>query len=416
MRIAYISQYFFPEQYFNNLIAGELVKRGHQVHVICCVPNYGQDSFFAGYSNRLNRSETWNGVRIDRAWTVARGRSRLRLALNYLTYPVTASWTAWRKLKSKPDVSFVSMPSPVFQAFVAIFLKRVRRVPSVYWVQDIWPESATYTLNLRNPILVKPLNWICGWLHRQADCVLVQSAGFVPMITRFGVPEERIRVLPNTARAIYRPVPPEQAPAEAALMPQSGFRLVFAGNIGESQDFDTLIKAARELKTQDISWVIIGSGRGLERAKDQVARFGLTSKVLFLGRHPEERMPLLFAHADAMLVSLKDAPIFALTVPSKLQSYMACGKPIIASLKGEGARIMLEAGAGIVVPPGSPTALAEAILRMKSIPLQQRSDYGSRGLHYFQQNYSQEIVLDKLEATLKDTVSAMNPGIGEGGA
>lgn len=406
MYIAFISQYFYPEQYFNNAVAAELVNRGHKVHAITCVPNYGKTTFFEGYSNTEVRSESWCGVQIDRAWTIARGEGRLRLTLNYLTYPITASWTVWRKLKIRPDVSFVSMPSPVFQAFVGVFLKKLSAVPCVYWVQDIWPESAVYTLNLRNPFLVRPLTWICGWLFRQADCVLVQSPGFVPMISRFGVPENRIRVLPNTARSIYRPLSPVDAPEEARLIPQSGFRLVFAGNIGESQDFDTLMQAARILKAhQDISWVIIGSGRGLDRAKEQVRRFGIESSVLFLGRHPEERMPYFFAHADAMLVSLKDTPIFALTIPSKLQSYMACGKPVIASLAGEGARIVEEARAGIVVSPGSPEILASAILEMKTASVEQRREYGARALAYFQENYAGVIVYNQLESVLAETVT-----------
>lgn len=303
-------------------------------------------------------------------------------------------------------MSFVSMPSPVFQAFVGVFLKKLRGVPCVYWVQDIWPESAIHALNLRNPMLVRSLNWICGWLYRQADHVLVQSAGFIPMIARYGVRQESIRVLPNSARSIYQPLSPNDAPEEAQLVPQSGFRLVFAGNIGESQDFDTLMEAARLLKNHhDITWVIIGSGRGLDRAKNQAARHGLGARVLFLGRYPEERMPLFFAHADAMLVSLKDTAIFALTVPSKLQSYLACGKPIIASLAGEGARVVREAGAGIVVPPGSPEELASAILAMKTMSTEQRQAYGVRGLVYFQKNYAQVIVYDQLEAALSDAAS-----------
>jgi glycosyltransferase involved in cell wall biosynthesis len=403
MRIAFISQYFYPEQYFHNAIAADLVKKGHEVHAVACVPNYGQNSFFKGYSNTKKRSETWKGVVIDRAWTVARGKSRFRLSVNYLVYPLTASWTAARKLQPKPDVSFVSLPSPVLQAFVGVFLKKFRKVPTVYWVLDIWPESVTYTLNLHHPIFVKPLHWVCGWLYRQADHVLVQSKGFIPMITRFGVPQSRVSVLSNTASSFYRPLSPKEAPEEAKLIPQSGFRLVFAGNIGASQDFDTLMEAARILKPhEDISWIIIGSGRGLERVKEQVRQHGLESRVWFLGRYPEERMPYFFAHADAMLVSLKDTPIFALTVPAKLQSYMACGKPVIASLAGEGAHIVEESNAGLAVPPSSPDKLAVAILKMKSLPKEQREQYGTNALHYFQANFSQDILHRKLGAVLQE--------------
>lgn len=401
MRIAFISQYFYPEQYFHNAIAAGLVERGHQVHAVTCVPNYGQECFFTGYSNSRKRTETWNGVLIDRAWTIARGKSKWRLALNYLAYPLAAIWTIIQKMKVKPDVSFVSLPSPLFQAFAAIFLKKFRGVPTVYWVLDIWPESVTYTINAHHPLFVKPLYWISGWLYRQADHVMVQSKGFISMITRFGVPESRVSLLSNTANSLYRPVSCAEATEEAKLIPQYGFRLVFAGNIGESQDFDTLMEAARILKPhKDISWIILGSGRGLERAKEQVRQNDLASSVMFMGRHPEERMPYFFAHADAMLVSLKDTPIFALTIPAKLQSYMACGKPIIASLAGEGARIVREAGAGFVVPPTSPAKLASAILEMKAMSKEQRDSCGINARNFFEKNFSQEIFYGKLEATL----------------
>lgn len=409
MHIAFISQYFYPEQYFHNAIAAGLVERGHAVHVLSCVPNYGQKTFYEGYSNTKKRSEIWNGVRIDRAWTVARGTSRVRLSVNYLVYPLTASWAALRKMTPKPDVSFVSLPSPILQAFVGVMLKKFRKVPTVYWVLDIWPESATYTLNLHHPLFVKPLHWVCGWLYRRADHVLVQSKGFIPMITRYGVPESRVSVLSNTANPIYRPVSPQEAPKEAALVPQSGFRLMFAGNIGESQDFDTLMETARILKPyKDISWVILGSGRGLDRANEQVRQYGLESSVHFLGRYPEDRMPYFFTHADAMLVSLKDTPIFALTVPAKLQSYMACGKPVIASLAGEAARVVEEAGAGLVVPPTSPEKLALAILEMRAKSTEQRNRYGMNALHYFQENFAPETLYRKLEVVLQ---SVANPSL-----
>lgn len=408
MHIEFISQYFYPEQFFHNIVPIGLSERGHTVHVITCVPNYGQETFFPGYSNREKRAENWQGIRIDRAWTVTRGTSRLRLALNFLVFAIAGSWTAWRTVDTVPDVSFISMPSPVFQAIVGIFLKKIKGVPCVYWVQDIWPESAIYTLNLHNRLLVGGLHWFCGWLYRQADCVLVQSAGFVPLIERFGVRRQRIRVLANTARSIYRPVPPAEAPEEAKLVPQSGFRLLFAGNIGESQDFETLIDAAAILKEhEELSWVILGSGRGQQQALARVASQGLESRVLFLGRYPEERMPLFFAHADAMLVSLKDNPIFALTVPSKLQSYFACGKPVIASLAGEGARIVLEAEAGMVVTPGSSQELAMTIVAMKSLVADERRRLGENGLRYYQHHFTNEIVSTQLEATLSDAAAGV---------
>lgn len=406
MRIALISQYFYPEQFSNNTIAQELVSRGHEVHAFPCVPNYPTGKFFEGYSNKTRRDEEWEGIHISRVYTVPRGNNPLSLIGNYITYPITASWTLLRRLKPSADVSFVSMPSPLFQAFAGIILRWRTGTPCVYWVQDIWPESATYTLGLRNRLVVGVLNAVCGWLYRKADIVMVQSAAFHDMITRFGVPSERIRLLPNTAPDTYHPVAPEQAPEHAGLVPQDGFRLMFAGNIGESQDFDTLVAAAAMLRErEDLHWVIVGSGRDEDRVKRLVSENDLEDRFHFLGRHPEQDMPKFFAHADAMLVSLKDIPIFSLTVPYKTQCYMACGKPIIASLNGEGARIINESGAGIAVAAGSPEVLAGAIVRMMNTTPAERATYSENARNYFDSNYSASKVYDDLECALKDAAA-----------
>lgn len=406
MRISFVSQHFHPEQVSNNGIARGMAERGHEVTVTTAVPNYPAGRFFQGYSNRRSRSETWRGIRIERARTVPRGRSAVTLIANYLSYALFGSLSALAS-GHKPDVIFASQLSPITMILPGIVRRWRSGAPLVVWVQDIWPESATYTLGLKSPLIVRPLEWLCGWLYRRADLVLVQSAAFPAMIERFGVPSDRIRLFPNTAPAGYRPVAPAEAPAEAALVPQEGFRLMFAGNIGESQDFDTLIAAAELLRDRPaLTWVIVGSGRDMERVQGEIARRGLDDRFVFVGRHPEERMPFFFAHADAMLVSLKKTPIFALTVPYKVQCYMACGKPIVASLDGEGARIVAEAEAGVAAPAGRPEALAAAIRRMVDLAPAERARLGENARRYFDAHFAAEKVFDDLENWLIEAARA----------
>ncbi len=403
MKIAFLSQYFHPETFSNNEIARDLTERGHEVHAVCCVPNYPAGVFFEGYSNRARREETWQGIAIHRARTKARGRSALSLMLNYLTYPFAATWTLWRRVPGRPDVSLVSMPSPLLQALAGIFLRWRTGTPCVLWVQDIWPESATVTLGLKNPLIVKPLTWLCGWIYRRADLILVQSQAFPPMIERFGVDPARIRFFPNTAPDDHVPHRPDEAPDEAALVPQDGFRLMFAGNIGESQDFDTLIAAAEILSDRpDLTWVIVGSGRDMDRVRGVIAERGLEDRFHFTGRHPAERMPYFFAHADAMLVSLKDTPIFGLTVPYKLQGNMACAKPVVASLSGEGARIVQTAGCGTTAPASDPQALAEAVRTMLDTPPEDRARMGHAARAWFDAHYAADKVYGNLETWLTE--------------
>ncbi|MHA6689590.1 glycosyltransferase family 4 protein [Devosia sp. A449] len=405
MKVLFISQYFFPEQVSNNNLAKEMMRREHEVAVFTAVPNYPAGKFFEGYSNCKRREDVWNGIRITRARTVPRGSSRFQLLLNYLAFPLAAGVKVLFG-KARPDVVFVSQLSPIFMVLPGVLQKWKTGVGLVYWVQDLWPESATFTLGIRNRFVVGLLSTVCGWLYRRADIVLVQSAAFRQKMLGFGVPNDRIRVLPNTAPDSYRPLSSAEAPEYHDLVPQEGFRLMFAGNIGESQDFDTIISAVGLLQHYEhLHVVVVGSGRDEARVRQLVTERALDNRFRFLGRFPEEEMPKLFAHADAMLVSLKDTPIFALTVPYKVQCYLACGKPVVASLNGEGARILVESGAGIAVDAGRPRQLADAIGRMIDEGPEQRNQYAAAARRYFDENYSTKLVYDQLERALVDVAT-----------
>jgi len=408
LNILYLSQYFYPEQFLNNHVAKSLVAEGHSVDVVCCVPNYPAGKFFPDYSNSKGKEELWNGIRVHRVFTVPRGKSAIQLILNFLVYPFAASWRLIRLRPQLGAITFVSMPSPLFQALAGIFAKRVWKIPTVYWVQDIWPDSAIITLGIRNRLAIRVLNGFCGWIYRQADLVMVQSDGFHGKISDFGVPAEKIVTLPNCAPDTFFPLENGAIPTRIrALIPHGRRTIMFAGNIGQSQDFDTLIAAVAMLpNTTDVLIVVVGSGRDEGRVKESVRHAGLESQFLFLGRHPEADMPAFFACADAMLVSLRDEPIFALTVPSKVQAYMACGKPILASLKGEGAVVVADANAGIVVPPSTPGALAKAIDQVGSMQDDELRAMGQQARRSYEQRFSLAAVTKTLVAHLQAVLAA----------
>lgn len=400
--ILFLSQYFYPEQFLNNHIAKALVEAGQRVNVVCCVPNYPAGRFFDSYSNHRRKEEEWEGVHIHRVFTVPRGKSAIQLIANFLTYPITASWRILRLGQHRGAISFVSMPSPLFQALAGIFAKRVWRIPTVYWVQDIWPDSAIITLGIRNRLAIRVLNAVCSWIYRQADLVMVQSDGFHAKIAEFGVPDYRIVTLPNCAPDTFAPVDPDAVPERIrSLIPQDRRTIMFAGNIGESQDFDTIIAAARLLPPESqVLIVVVGGGRDEERVTEKVKREGLEYRFLFLGRHPEGDMPAFFACANVMLVSLRDEPIFALTVPSKVQAYMACGKPILASLTGEGAAIVRKSRAGIIVPPTTPQKLSEAMAKIATMEDSQLRAMGSKARQTYLERFSLQAVTGSLIAHL----------------
>lgn len=402
MNITFVSQYFYPEQFSNNSIAKELIKRGHEVDVVCAVPNYGYNDFFPGYSNSKKREEIWAGVKIWRARTVARKHSNLRLALNYLVYPFTGTFTALRKIRKRPTVVFVSLLSPITQAIVGIVLKRYFRVPLVYWLQDLWPESLLLTMKIKNKFLIKVSHVFCDYIYGQADLILVQSEAFAPQLIKSGVQKEKIVFFPNTAPDSYRTFSEINCNDVHSLIPDDErFKVMFAGNIGESQDFDTIVEAADLLRNEPIVWLIVGSGRDEQRARELVSERNLEASILFLGRHPEEKMPEFFACADAMIVSLKREEIFALTVPYKTQCYLACGKPIVGSLEGEGAKVIKQSGAGMVAPPENPVEFARIVKEMSQQSSDQITTRQMNARSYFEKNYSANVVYDRLEHCLR---------------
>lgn len=211
-----------------------------------------------------------------------------------------------------------------------------------------------------------------------------------------------MRIFLNSAPPNYRPLSPEEAQEIVPLSSRADFRIMFAGNIGEAQDFDTIIEAADRLRDcHGLTWTIVGSGRDLDRVRSRIKDFGLEDRFSFLGRFPEDSMPDIFAQADVMLVTLKNQPIWNLTVPYKVQCYLACGKPIVAALGGEGARIVRESGAGIVASPSDPESLAEAVLKMMKSTPEERGDYADAARRYFEAHFSRENTYNQFHELLR---------------
>jgi glycosyltransferase involved in cell wall biosynthesis len=274
------------------------------------------------------------------------------------------------------------------------------------WVQDLWPESIAATGALRNRTLLGVIGGLVRWIYRGCDRVLVQSRAFAPSVQSHGVPSERIRYLPNSAEAFYRRVPRAANGAEESELP-AGFRVVFAGNIGAAQDFATILAAADHVRNRkDIQWIVFGDGRMRAWVANEIQTRGLEQTFHLLGHRPAESMPRYFAQADVLLVTLRRDPIFAYTIPSKLQSYLACGKPIVAALEGEGGRIVTESGAGWAVASEDPSALADAVLAAAALPSAAREEIGNRGEAYFREHFEREKLLSRLEQELAEVVKA----------
>ena len=400
MNILIVSQYFWPETFRINDLALGLRERGHQVSVLTGSPNYPAGKFYDGYSF-FNKQEDYHGVKVLRVPLIPRGNGGgFRLALNYISFAVSASILCPLICRGDYDLVFVFQLSPVTQGLPAFVLKKIYKYPVFFWVQDLWPESLSATGAIRSQRILALVEKLVKFIYKRCDRILIQSQAFIESIVKLGGDPERIHYFPNSAENIFSM--PCQVSGTLPPLPE-GFKVMFAGNIGAAQDFETIICAAEKLKmVQNIHWIIVGDGRKRQWAETEVANRGLKN-FHFLGAHPLATMPSFFSQADAMLVTLKKEPIFAMTIPSKIQSYLACGKPVIAALDGEGAKIIADSGAGWACAAEDSDAFSQAVLKMSQISGPERERMGSKGKAYYEAHFGREMLLDRVEMWMKES-------------
>jgi len=403
MNILIVTQYFWPENFRINDLAIGLHEKGHNISVLTGIPNYPGGRFFEGYGLFRKRSENYHGISVLRVPLFSRGKGTgFRLAVNYLSFALSASIWGPFICRDNYDIIFVYEPSPITVGIPALVLKKIKSVPVIFWMQDLWPESLTAAGAVKSKIVLKLFEFLVRIIYLGCDKILAQSRAFIPNILRLTGDSKQVLYYPNSAEEFYQPINVADNAHEQVIMPK-GFRITFAGNIGAAQDFETILAAAELIKEQkDIKWVIIGEGRMLPWVKDQVTKRGLESTVNFPGRYPAEAMPRFFAISDVLLVSLKKEPIFSLTIPAKIQSYLACAKPIIAALDGEGAKVVEESGAGIACPAENPDALAKTVLKIYDMPEKDRQLMGKNGRIYFERNFERNMLIDRLESWMDE--------------
>lgn len=403
MKILLVTQYFWPENFRVNDLALHLQRQGHQVTVLTGIPNYPAGKFFDGYGLFRRTTELFCGIKIIRAPLMSRGKGGgLRLTVNYFSFALFASIYGIVRVGRNFDVIFVHEPSPVTVGIPAIVLKKITGAPILFWVLDIWPESVSAVGAVTQPWVIEWVRCITRWIYSSCDRVLLQSMGFMKHTIEMGVPVERIRYFPSWAEEFYHPSEPT---IENKLDLPDGFRIMFAGNIGVAQDFGTILEAAEILKKDlHIKWIILGDGRMLEWVRKEVHMRGLEQTVHLMGRHPVEKMPEYFAHANALLVSLKKDPIFSLTIPGKIQSYLACGKPVVAMLDGEGARIIREANAGVACPAEDAHALVKAVVQLSQMDRKDLEAMGHNGRKYYETHFDREMLFPLLELWMQELI------------
>ena len=386
MKILVVCQYYYPEPFRVNDICEEMVKRGHEVTVVTGEPNYPEGQIYKGYENHQKKDEVINGVKVHRCPIIPRKTGTLYRLLNYFSYPYEAK--KYIKKLNGFDVVFVNQLSPVMMADPAIAYKKKHGTPVVMYCLDLWPESLVAGGVSRGSAIYKVFHRISKQVYRGADRILITSRMFRGYLEeQFGVEDEKIDYLPQYAEGLFGKLPFKESET---------VDLVFAGNIGAVQSVETIVMAAEKMQEQPVHFHIVGGGTDLERLQGLAKGF---KSITFYGRRPLEEMPEFYAKADAMLVTLQADPVLSLTLPGKVQSYMAVGKPIIGAIDGETAGVIKAAKCGYCGPADDVDELVKNVkLFMES---QEKEQMGLNARTFYETYFARDKFMDKLEDELK---------------
>ena len=395
MNILVVCQYYYPEPFRVTDICESLVKRGHEVTVLTGLPNYPEGVVLKEYCDGNRREELLNGVKVIRCYEVGRGSSKLKLLLNYLSYATSATFKALL-MKQKFDVVVVNQLSPVMMAIPAMAYKMKSKKKMLLYCLDLWPASLAAGGLRESAIIFKLFYKISRWIYSYADSILVTSSMFKGYFRDvLKIKETRIVHLPQYAEDLFAVTSPKANEGE-----NKSYHFVFAGNIGDMQSVETIILAANELKSFEyVFFHIIGEGSRLEACK-KLAEDLQVDGVSFYGRKPIEEMPYFYDMADAMLVTLKDNETMSYTLPGKVQSYMAAGKPIIGAINGETRLVIRKANCGFTCKAEDYRALAQLVMNFcRSDEIEQM---GKNAQKFYLDNYSKDRFMVALEEAILD--------------
>lgn len=407
MRVLIWTQYFWPENFHINEVARNLHAQGVEVTVLTGKPNYPEGKIFDGYKAAGIQKEEYSGFDVIRIPLRQRGKNSGKgLALNYLSFIISGYLFAPYALRGRKfDVVFVYAPSPLLQALPAIYVAWLKRAPLVLWVQDVWPDALVATGFIKSRWILRMVGLGVRYIYRFSDAILIQSEAFRASVERWTSKRDNIRYFPNSAEDMTFELSTESQCSRVAKAVAQGFSVVFAGNIGTAQSCETIIAAAKMLQSvENIKFYLIGNGSMADKIAKSIEVEGLDN-VVMIGQVHAEDMASIYASASVLLLTLRDEPALSATIPSKLQSYLASGKPIIASCNGEPAKVVNKASGGLTCPAGVASALAEAVIKLYEMPPEERARIGKNGREYFVNHYQLKDRVAELVAHLEDVAA-----------
>lgn len=390
MKILVISQYFYPENFRINTLCRELVSRGHEVCVMTAYPQYPGGEIFEGYGFDIPYEREWHGIRIHRVKTHPRGHGPIGLLRNTVSFVVSGNrWV--RQCEERFDAVFVFEVSPVTVGLPAVAYKKKFGTPVFFNLQDLWPENVHEVLGIRFPPLTWCINRVVDTIYKASDRILCASNGFVENLKGKGVPGEKLVFWPQFCLD-----PRLESLKRPEIYSDGTFNIVFTGNLGDAQGLDLMIEAARELKGQGIRWYLVGDGRARERLENLVREYALEEDVIFIGRVSESEANSYVAFADCAYLSFRDNPLFDMTLPAKLQTYLACGVPVLAAAGGESAAIINGAGCGMAVEARL-ESLVDGARKMVSKTQEERLAMAQAARCYYEEHFTMQDLVERLE-------------------
>lgn len=400
--ILIVTQYFWPENFRINELAKEFKIRGYSVEVLTSIPNYPSGKVFDDFVSNPEKFRDYSGIKVHRVWQFARNNNKLSLALNYLSFIVSATVYSFFKLRNKNfDLIFGVQLSPIFSMVPAIFLKKIIKKPLYFWVLDIWPDSLLGA-GVKPSLIFKFLMRLCVQIYSSADILFLSSRSFEKKLIDMQVSSPQKIYFPQWIESNFMSsYPPKITEDEEVFKLMSKWKekiiFTFTGNIGEAQDFPSLIGALKKCSNiKDIVLLVIGDGRYKEELVKKIKDESLDDVVFCLGQYPSKYMSLFYYYSSYLVLPLRDVPIFSYTLPGKIQSYMSSGKPIIGIVDGESARVIDEAKCGFIVSPGNQEDIASTFDKCCLLDKKQQEKLGRNGRMYVNENFKLESLLDNV--------------------
>lgn len=398
-KILFVCQHYWPETFRINDISDYFVEQGCEVDILCGIPNYPSGKFTKGYSYFKNRKQIHNGANIRRAFEIPRGNNtNFRIFLNYISFPLASLFHIPRLLTRKYDKVYVFTYSPIMMSIAGIIVGRIKNVETTMSVLDLWPENLFSVIDVKNKPLRRLATYVSHWHYKHVDKMIIPSSTMGKKVQTISkLPDNKIITLPQACEKIYETDIYDKALAEKF---NKGFNVLFAGNISPAQSFDTVIAAAKQLKKEgvtDINWIIVGDGMSKQWLVDEVTEADLTDSFYFEGQKPIEDIPRYTQIADVLFGCLVKSDLLEASIPAKVTSYLAAGKPVVMALDGEARNIINNlAKSGFAGPTEDTKALVTNIKKVYEMSPEERAEMGKRGRSYHFKHLERNLIMNKM--------------------